>query len=61
MFGGTGTVAAVARSLGRHYIHIDASLAYCEQALARVQETVPPAGWENIAVPDTVTVLPPPV
>ncbi len=28
MFGGTGTVAAVARRLGRHYLHIDASHEY---------------------------------
>ncbi|MGI0070941.1 MAG: DNA-methyltransferase [Thermoplasmata archaeon] len=28
MFGGTGTVAAVARRLGRHYLHIDSSEEY---------------------------------
>lgn len=29
-FGGTGTVAKVARDTGRHYIHIDASAKYCQ-------------------------------
>lgn len=29
-FGGTGTVAKVARESGRHYIHIDQSARYCE-------------------------------
>lgn len=36
MFGGTGTVASVARSLGRHFVHIDASREYCELALERI-------------------------
>jgi DNA modification methylase len=45
MFGGTGTVAAVARRLGRHYLHIDASPEYCASALARVRAARPPAGW----------------
>ncbi len=42
MFGGTGTVAAVARRLGRHYLHIDASEAYCRIAAERVRATTPP-------------------
>jgi DNA modification methylase len=42
MFGGTGTVAAVARRLGRHYLHIDTSLEYCRQAAERVRATTPP-------------------
>jgi DNA modification methylase len=42
MFGGTGTVAAVARRLGRHYLHIDASTEYCQDALARVANARPP-------------------
>ncbi|MGP8078619.1 MAG: DNA-methyltransferase [Thermoplasmata archaeon] len=42
MFGGTGTVAAVARRLGRHYVHIDASEEYCRLAAARVAAVVPP-------------------
>jgi DNA modification methylase len=42
MFGGTGTVAAVARRLGRHYVHIDSSLEYCAQAAARIAEVRPP-------------------
>jgi DNA modification methylase len=58
MFGGTGTVAAVARSLGRHYIHIDASLAYCEQALERIRAVAPPRDAETIPAPTQVTVLP---
>ena len=36
MFGGTGTVAAVARATGRHYLSIDTSPEYCELARARV-------------------------
>jgi DNA modification methylase len=45
MFGGTGTVAAVARRLGRHYVHIDASEEYCRAAAARVAAVQPPAGY----------------
>jgi modification methylase len=56
MFGGTGTVAAVARSLGRHFIHIDASRPYCEQALGRIRAATPPPGAEPIPVPAHVTV-----
>lgn len=37
MFGGTGTVASVARSLGRHYLSIDASPEYSAAALERVR------------------------
>ncbi len=44
MFGGTGTVAAVARRLGRHYVHIDSSPEYCAQAVERVGGVVPPRG-----------------
>ncbi len=43
MFGGTGTVAAVARRLGRHYLHIDSSEEYCRLAAARVRAARPPA------------------
>jgi modification methylase len=42
MFGGTGTVAAVARRLGRHYLHIDTSAEYCAAAEERVRRAVPP-------------------
>jgi DNA modification methylase len=42
MFGGTGTVAAVARRLGRHYVHIDSSPEYCAQALQRVRNARAP-------------------
>ncbi len=45
MFGGTGTVAAVARRLGRHYLHIDSSAEYCAAARERVCAAAPPAGW----------------
>ncbi len=51
MFGGTGTVAAVARRLGRHYLHIDASPEYCEVARERVLRARPPRG---------VAIAPPP-
>jgi len=43
MFGGTGTVAAVARRLGRHYLHVDASHEYCRNAAERVRRADPPA------------------
>jgi DNA modification methylase len=51
MFGGTGTVAAVARRLGRHYLHIDTSEEYCASAAARIAAVTPPRG----------TRIPPPV
>ncbi|MFI5418996.1 MAG: DNA-methyltransferase [Candidatus Lutacidiplasmatales archaeon] len=60
MFGGTGTVAAVARSTGRHFVHIDASAEYCELARARVERSGPPSGWEVIATPREVVILPNP-
>ena len=60
MFGGTGTVGAVARSLGRHFIHIDASPEYCEQALARIRSASPPSSAEAIPAPDRVLVVPGP-
>jgi len=44
MFGGTGTVAAVARRLGRHYLHIDASPEYCRLAEERIGRARPPSG-----------------
>jgi DNA modification methylase len=43
MFGGTGTVAAVARRLGRHYLHIDSSHEYCRIAAERVRRASPPS------------------
>ena len=36
MFGGTGTVAAVAYKTGRHYLHIDISKEYCKIAEKRI-------------------------
>jgi DNA modification methylase len=42
MFGGTGTVAAVARRLGRHYLHIDVSEEYCRSAAERVRQVASP-------------------
>jgi DNA modification methylase len=44
MFGGTGTVAAVARRLGRHYLQVDASAEYCQQAAERVARAEPTSG-----------------
>lgn len=38
MFGGTGTVAAVAAKTGRHFIHIDISPQYCKIAKDRVDK-----------------------
>ncbi len=42
MFGGTGTVAAVARRLGRHYLHVDLSEEYCRRAADRALRAIPP-------------------
>jgi site-specific DNA-methyltransferase (adenine-specific) len=39
-FGGTGTVAKVARDTGRHFIHVDVSARYCEVARARLAAAV---------------------
>jgi DNA modification methylase len=44
-FGGTGTVAAVAKANGRHFLHFDLSRTYCEVAedrLRRVAVLPPP-------------------
>jgi DNA modification methylase len=51
MFGGTGTVAAVARRLGRHYLHVDASEEYCRQAVERIRRARPPKGVRIPAPP----------
>ena len=45
MFGGTGTVAAVARRLGRHYLNIDSSEEYCRLAFERTRHATPPRDW----------------
>ena len=45
MFGGTGTVAAVSRRLGRHYLSFDQSLEYSRDAATRVRASTPPDGW----------------
>ena len=37
-FGGTGTVAVVARKTGRHFIHIDVSRKYCQIAAQRLAQ-----------------------
>jgi len=42
MFGGTGTVAAVARKLGRHYVCIDLVPEYCRQAAERIRRSRAP-------------------
>jgi len=54
MFGGTGTVAAVARATGRHFLYIDTSLDYCEAALHRVRRTTAPADGPALAAPARV-------
>lgn len=54
MFGGTGTVAAVARSTGRHFLHIDSSPDYCRDALERVRAATPPED-APISAPRRVT------
>jgi len=51
MFGGTGTVAAVARRLGRHYVHIDSSDEYCRMAADRVRHATPPSDAKIPAPP----------
>ncbi|HXQ95230.1 MAG TPA: site-specific DNA-methyltransferase [Thermoplasmata archaeon] len=51
MFGGTGTVASVARRLGRHYITIDASAEYCRLASTRIGQSSPPVGGPEIPPP----------
>ena len=40
-FGGTGTVAAVAKMTNRHFVHIDHSEKYCRAASARVSAVKP--------------------
>ena len=57
MFGGTGTVAAVAKSLGRHFVHIDASREYCEQALLRVRSSRSPRGVYAVPSPSSLTTV----
>ncbi|HTT26097.1 MAG TPA: site-specific DNA-methyltransferase [Thermoplasmata archaeon] len=54
MFGGTGTVAAVARRLGRHFLSIDSSPEYCQIILDRVRAVSPPPGAEPIPAPTSV-------
>ncbi len=57
MFGGTGTVAAVARSNGRHFLHVDASPEYCQLALERIHRALPPPDAEPIPAADQVWVV----
>ncbi|HUI38558.1 MAG TPA: site-specific DNA-methyltransferase [Thermoplasmata archaeon] len=51
MFGGTGTVGAVARRTGRHFITIDISPVYCDDAMQRISRATPPGGAYPIAAP----------
>jgi DNA modification methylase len=51
MFGGTGTVPAVARRTGRHYLYIDASPEYCEVAAERIRRSIPPGDRPEIPSP----------
>ncbi len=46
MFGGTGTVAAVACETGRHFLHIDISEGYCQMAAQRVREVLMQRGQQ---------------
>jgi DNA modification methylase len=55
MFGGSGTVAAVARRTGRHFVSIDRSPEYCDLAVERVGRAEPPAGGPAIPPPLRVT------
>lgn len=48
MFGGTGTVAVVARQTNRRFIHIDISEQYCEIAAKRMAKA---EGWAIPEVP----------
>ncbi len=54
MFGGTGTVAAVARATGRHFLSIDASVEYSRRALERVRAQPTELGAAPIPLPDAV-------
>jgi DNA modification methylase len=51
MFAGTGTVGAVARRFGRHYLSIDASLEYCRLAEERIRSVVPADGAPPVSAP----------
>jgi DNA modification methylase len=39
-FGGTGTVAVVAKKTGRHFIHVDSSKKYCQIAEERLTQVL---------------------
>jgi DNA modification methylase len=57
-FGGTGTVATVAKRTGRHYVHLDLSQKYCAIAAERVAKErkrgrLTPAGRPSVAPADT--------
>ncbi|MCI4367797.1 MAG: site-specific DNA-methyltransferase [Thermoplasmata archaeon] len=54
MFGGTGTVAAVARRLGRHYLTIDSSAEYCAVMVERIARASPPTTGPVIPPPGRV-------
>ena len=55
MFGGTGTVAAVARANGRHFLHVDSSEEYCAQTLERLRRAAPVEGGAVGELPRRVT------
>ncbi|MCI4337485.1 MAG: site-specific DNA-methyltransferase [Thermoplasmata archaeon] len=59
MFGGTGTVGAVARRHGRHYLSVDASLEYCERAAERIARATPVEGAPAIPAPRLVELVGP--
>jgi DNA modification methylase len=54
MFGGTGTVGAVARRNGRHYVSVDSSSEYCGLAEHRIRQAAPVAGAPAIPPPQIV-------
>ncbi|MEM0129632.1 MAG: site-specific DNA-methyltransferase [Thermoplasmata archaeon] len=57
MFGGTGTVAAVARATGRHFLSIDTSPEYSRLSLERLRVTPVEPGAPAIPLPRTVDTL----
>ena len=54
MFGGTGTVGAVARRCGRHYVNVDVSPEYCRLAAERIREAPTADGAAPVPPPRTV-------
>lgn len=51
MFGGTGTVAAIALKTGRNFIHIDVSEEYCKTAEKRLEKAKGELSQKNLTQP----------